>query len=95
MRGAIMWRCCPFATGGAELMLPPTRSLARTRTRLCGLPGGGGTPLAAGLRLALDTATRPQPQLAALAAAMGARYLALPRAGSAGMAATLGAALEA
>jgi len=27
-------------------MLPPTRSLARARRALAGLPGGGGTPLA-------------------------------------------------
>ena len=40
----------------AELLLPPTRSLAQTKQRLRGLPGGGGTPLAAGLQLALDTA---------------------------------------
>lgn len=42
----------------AELLLPPTRSLAQTKQRLRGLPGGGGTPLAAGLQLALDTALR-------------------------------------
>ncbi|WP_413785298.1 magnesium chelatase subunit D [Cognatiyoonia sp. IB215446] len=40
----------------AELMLPPTRSLVQTKRRLAGLPGGGGTPLAAGLRTALDQA---------------------------------------
>ena len=42
----------------AELLLPPTRSLAQTKQRLRGLPGGGGTPLAAGLHLALDTPIR-------------------------------------
>lgn len=36
----------------ATLDLPPTRSLVRARRRLAGLPGGGGTPLAAGLDLA-------------------------------------------
>ena len=40
----------------AELILPPTRSLVQTKRRLAGLPGGGGTPLAAGLQLAMATA---------------------------------------
>ncbi len=35
----------------ADLLLPPTRSLVCAKRRLSGLPGGGGTPLAA----ALDT----------------------------------------
>ena len=34
----------------AELLLPPTRSLVRAKRSLAGLPGGGGTPLAAGHR---------------------------------------------
>jgi magnesium chelatase subunit D len=47
-----------FRGAGAELVLPPTRSLVQTKRRLSGLPGGGGTPLAAALRLAGDTALR-------------------------------------
>lgn len=42
-----------FRGTGAELLLPPTRSLVQTKRRLADLPGGGGTPLAAGLRDAL------------------------------------------
>ncbi|MCX7289181.1 MAG: VWA domain-containing protein [Rhodobacterales bacterium] len=47
-----------FRGAGADLVLPPTRSLVQTKRRLAGLPGGGGTPLAAALRLAHDTALR-------------------------------------
>ncbi len=42
----------------AELVLPPTRSLVQTKRRLAGLPGGGGTPLAAGLKMAFDLAVQ-------------------------------------
>jgi magnesium chelatase subunit D len=41
-----------FRGRGAELLLPPTRSLLRAKRSLAGLPGGGGTPLAAGLEAA-------------------------------------------
>ncbi len=133
----------------AELLLPPTRSLARARRSLAELPGGGGTPLAAGLNAArelaeaargrgrtpfvvvltdgraniaadgsmvrsaaeadatmaakaigaagiasafVDISARPRPEGAALAAAMGARYLPLPRADAATMHAAVRAA---
>lgn len=33
----------------AEIVLPPTRALARAKRDLAGLPGGGGTPLASGI----------------------------------------------
>lgn len=33
----------------AELLLPPTRALARAKSALAALPGGGGTPLASAL----------------------------------------------
>jgi magnesium chelatase subunit D len=51
-----------FRGRAAELVLPPTRSLVRAKRSLAGLPGGGGTPLAAGIEagLALATATRRQ-----------------------------------
>ncbi len=139
-----------FRGRDAELMLPPTRSLVQTKRRLAGLPGGGATPLAHGLQMALavgmqarargltptialltdgrgnialdgsanraqaeedaqklatsirasglpalviDTANRPQPGLAALARALDAPYLALPRADAYKLSAALGQAL--
>jgi magnesium chelatase subunit D len=126
----------------AELLLPPTGALARARRCLGALPGGGGTPLAAGLQaaaslaealqrrgeapklvvltdgrgnialdgtsdrpraladaervahvlrasnlpaLVIDISPRPQPEAGRLAAAMGARLLALPRADAAAL----------
>lgn len=41
-----------FRGHSAELLLTPTRSLARARRALASLPGGGGTPLAAGIEAA-------------------------------------------
>jgi magnesium chelatase subunit D len=121
-----------FRGDSAEVLLPPTRSLTRARRSLADLPGGGGTPLAAGIDAArllgeavkgkgrtpfvvllsdgrgnvgaeatlpaarafgasglgavfVDISSRPRPEGAQLAAAMGARYLPLPRADATGL----------
>ena len=42
-----------FRGQSAELLLPPTRSLVRAKRSLASLPGGGGTPLAAGIDVSL------------------------------------------
>ena len=42
-----------FRGTGAELLLPPTGSLTRAKRSLAGLPGGGGTPLSAGIDAAV------------------------------------------
>lgn len=51
-----------FRGDDAELILPPTRSLVQTKRRLAGLPGGGGTPLASGLKAAAELAQRSRAQ---------------------------------
>ena len=47
-----------FRGRSAEVLLPPTRSLVRAKRSLAALPGGGGTPLAAGLQAALAMAAQ-------------------------------------
>jgi magnesium chelatase subunit D len=41
-----------FRGKGAEMLLPPTRSLTRAKRSLAALAGGGGTPLATGINAA-------------------------------------------
>ncbi len=45
-----------FRGKSADIVLSPTRSLTRAKRALAGLPGGGGTPLAAGLDAAVALA---------------------------------------
>jgi len=45
-----------FRGVGTELLLPPTRALARARRVLAALPGGGGTPMAHAMEAALEQA---------------------------------------
>ncbi|WP_168800953.1 VWA domain-containing protein [Peteryoungia ipomoeae] len=45
-----------FHGTGAELLLAPTRSLTAAKRTLAALPGGGPTPLAAGLKAGLELA---------------------------------------
>jgi magnesium chelatase subunit D len=50
-----------FRGQGAEVLLRPTRSLVRAKRALSGVPGGGGTPLAAGIdavRILAEDASR-------------------------------------
>lgn len=51
-----------FRGAGAEIILPPTRSLVRAKKSLADMVGGGGTPLAAGVQAgqALAEAQRGQ-----------------------------------
>ncbi|HEV7268708.1 MAG TPA: magnesium chelatase subunit D [Falsiroseomonas sp.] len=59
-----------FRGKGAEVLLPPTPSLVRAKRSLAGLPGGGPTPLAAGLdaaaALVAETARRGRSPLLVL-----------------------------
>ncbi len=45
-----------FRGKSADLLLPPTRSLARVKRSLAALPGGGGTPLASAIDCAVALA---------------------------------------
>ena len=49
-----------FGGKGVDLLLAPTRSLARAKRGLAGLPGGGGTPLAAAIDAASALAVATQ-----------------------------------
>ncbi|MGG5888761.1 magnesium chelatase subunit D [Falsiroseomonas sp. HC035] len=49
-----------FRGRAAETLLPPTNSLVRAKRSLAGLPGGGATPLAAGIDAAMALAEEAQ-----------------------------------
>ena len=51
-----------FRGSTAEVLLPPTSSLVRAKRSLAGLPGGGGTPLAAGIDAAAALAAQVRRQ---------------------------------
>ncbi len=85
-----------FGGRGAELLLPPTRSLARAKKSLADLPGGGGTPLATALDavLTLALSIRRKGQMPAIVVLTDGRPN-LARDGSAGRAAAEGDAIAA
>lgn len=69
-----------FRGDGADLLLPPTRSLVRTKRALAQLPGGGSTPLAQGLESAYLLAEQSEkrgltPQLIVMTDGRGNRTL--------------------
>jgi magnesium chelatase subunit D len=85
-----------FRGKDAELLLPPTRSLVRAKRSLAGLPGGGGTPLAAGIdaAAALADAVRRRGGTPALVILTDGRAN-IARGGTAGRAAAEADALDA
>jgi magnesium chelatase subunit D len=85
-----------FRGKDAELLLPPTRSLVRAKRSLAGLPGGGGTPLAAGIdaAAALADAVRRRGGTPALVLLTDGRAN-IARGGTAGRAAAEADALDA
>jgi magnesium chelatase subunit D len=85
-----------FRGVSGEIILPPTRSLARAKRTLSGLPGGGGTPLASGLdvALALADSLRRKGRLALLVLMTDGRAN-IARDGTAGRARALDDALDA
>jgi magnesium chelatase subunit D len=85
-----------FRGQGAEIVLPPTRSTARARRRLAGLPGGGGTPLANGLDAAAALADQVRRKgLSPLLVLMTDGRANVCRDGSAGRARAMEEALDA